>query len=174
MTAKIRVRVAPSPTGDPHVGFAFTSLFNYIFARKHGGKLVFRLEDTDRNRFKANSEQRLLASLEWLGLTWDEGPDKGGPFAPYRQSERLSLYREHCDRLLMNGSAYRCFCSPQRLEQIRQEQRSRKEIPQYDRHCRELPVSAQKDSVPYTVRMKMPRTGKIVFRDEIRGAVFYR
>lgn len=169
MTTKVRVRIAPSPTGDPHVGFAFTSLFNYVFARKYGGDLIFRVEDTDRNRFKVNSEKHLLSSLEWLGLTWDEGPDKGGPFAPYRQSERLPLYRKHCERLLANGSAYRCFCSPQRLERIRQEQRRRKEIPRYDHHCREL--STQQEGIPHTVRMKMPLAGEIEFHDEIRGQI---
>jgi glutamyl-tRNA synthetase len=110
----VRVRVAPSPTGDPHVGTAYMSLFNLAFARQQGGQFLLRVEDTDRARFQADSEQQVYDTLRWLGLDWDEGPDKGGPCAPYRQSERLETYRPHVDRLLADGHAYLCWCSGER------------------------------------------------------------
>ena len=103
----IRVRIAPSPTGDPHVGTAYIGLLNYLFARQRGGKFVLRIEDTDRTRFVSTSEQMIFDALKWVGLTWDEGPDVGGPFGPYRQSERTEIYREHAEILLANGTAYR-------------------------------------------------------------------
>src|SRR5262245_44923565 len=112
----VRVRIAPSPTGDPHVGTAYVALFNYAFARRHNGQFVLRIEDTDRQRSTAKSEKAIIDSLRWLGLTWDEGPDIGGPYGPYRQSERGEFYRKHADRLLESGDAYRCFCSAERLE----------------------------------------------------------
>ena len=137
--SNVRVRIAPSPTGDPHVGFAFTALFNFLYARSRGGKFIFRLEDTDRTRLRQDSEQRLLESLHWLGLDYDEGPDKGGPHAPYRQSERLPLYQHSIETLLHNGRhAYRCFCPAERLENLRTQQRQQKQTPRYDRHCRNL------------------------------------
>src|ERR1700694_5614379 len=108
----IRVRIAPSPTGDPHVGTAYVALFNAALARQRGGKFVLRIEDTDRGRYVADSENQILDTLHWLGLDWDEGPDKGGPHAPYRQSERLDVYKQHAARLLAEGKAYRCFCTP--------------------------------------------------------------
>ena len=117
MTAsKVRVRVAPSPTGDPHVGTAYQALFNHAFARQNDGRFILRIEDTDQARSTRASEQRILDSLRWLGLTWDEGPDISGPYAPYRQSERLPIYKDHVDRLLADGHAYRCFCTKERLE----------------------------------------------------------
>ncbi len=115
----IRVRIAPSPTGDPHVGTAYIGLLNYIYARQRSGKFILRIEDTDRTRFVPTSEQMIFDSLRWLGLTWDEGPDVGGPFGPYRQSERTEIYRNHAEILLKNGTAYRCFCSPDELEEVR-------------------------------------------------------
>ena len=114
MTAP-RLRVAPSPTGDPHVGTAYMSLFNLAFVRQQGGQFVLRIEDTDRARFRADSEQQIYDTLRWLGLQWDEGPDRGGPFAPYRQSERLDTYQPYVDQLLEAGHAYRCWCTPERL-----------------------------------------------------------
>ncbi len=115
----VRVRVAPSPTGDPHVGTAYQALFNYAFARKHGGQFLLRIEDTDRARSTRQSELLILESLRWLGLSWDEGPDVSGPHAPYRQSERLSIYRDHVEELLKKGHAYRCFCTRERLDAMR-------------------------------------------------------
>src|SRR5947209_19790341 len=135
--ATVRVRIAPSPTGDPHVGTAYIGLINYIYARQRGGKFVLRIEDTDRARFVATSEQEIFNSLRWLGLTWDEGPDVGGPYGPYRQSERTEIYREHCDLLLANGTAYRCFCTAEEPEGLRKQQMPAKLPPRYPGPSRE-------------------------------------
>ncbi len=116
----VRTRIAPSPTGDPHVGTAYVALFNRALARKHGGQFLLRIEDTDRERSNPASEQMIFAALRWLGLDWDEGPDVGGPHGPYRQSERLPVYREHADRLIANGAAYPCFCTSEEIEVGRQ------------------------------------------------------
>ena len=111
----VRTRVAPSPTGDPHVGTAYVALVNYCFARKHGGEFILRIEDTDQARSTAESERAILETLHWCGLDWDEGPDVGGPHGPYRQSERSAIYREYAEKLLASGHAFKCFCTPQRL-----------------------------------------------------------
>src|SRR5882672_4011626 len=134
----VRVRIAPSPTGDPHVGTAYIALFNYVFARQQAGKFVLRIEDTDQSRARTDSEQLIFDALHWVGLTWDEGPDVGGPFAPYRQSERGEIYRAHAGDLLERGEAYRCFCTADRLEKLRAQQKLDKKELGYDRHCREL------------------------------------
>src|ERR1700751_4766768 len=118
----VRVRVAPSPTGDPHVGTAYIGLLNYLFAAQRGGKFVLRIEDTDRTRFVPTSEQMIFDALHWLGVPWDEGPHKGGPFGPYRQSERTEIYRNHAEILLANGTAYRSFETAEELEALRQRQ----------------------------------------------------
>lgn len=171
----VRVRVAPSPTGDPHVGLAYISLFNYVFAKKNNGKFILRLEDTDQNRARSSSDQMILSSLKWLGFKWDEGPDCGGPFAPYRQSERTAIYQEHAKKLIDKGAAYRCFCSSERLEQVRQEKRASGQIPKYDGFCRHLPaqesLSRSQGKEPFVVRLKMPTSGQIIFRDELRGEI---
>ena len=119
IAAPIRVRIAPSPTGDPHVGTAYIGLLNFIYARQRGGKFVLRIEDTDRTRFVSTSEQMIFDSLRWLGLTWDEGPDVGGPYGPYRQSERTEIYREHVQMLLASGHAYRSFETAEELDAMR-------------------------------------------------------
>ena len=133
-----RVRIAPSPTGDPHVGTAYIGLFNYVFARRWGGQFILRVEDTDQTRSSRSSEASILGALRWLGITWDEGPDVGGDCGPYRQSERLGLYREAVDGLLSAGKAYRCFCTRERLEEVRKIQMAEKKPSGYDRHCRDL------------------------------------
>src|SRR5512133_2953793 len=115
----VRTRIAPSPTGDPHVGTAYVALFNYAFARRHGGKFILRIEDTDQARSSRESEEAILRSLHWLGLSWDEGPDAGGPHGPYRQSERASIYAEHARILVDKGDAYPCFCTAARLAEMR-------------------------------------------------------
>ena len=171
----VRVRVAPSPTGDPHVGTAYQALFNYAFARQNGGKFILRIEDTDRARSTRESEQMILDSLGWLGLNWDEGPDVGGPHAPYRQSERLPIYREHVDELLSAGHAYRCFCTKERLDVMRAENRDKKVFPGYDRRCREIPAEestsrADADET-FVVRMKIPVDGDCVMHDLLRGEI---
>jgi len=140
-----RVRIAPSPTGRAHLGNARTALYDYLFARQTGGQFVLRIEDTDQKRFVPGAEQELVDSLHWLGLDWDEGPDVGGPHAPYRQSERKEIYQEHARWLVDHDFAYPCFCSPERLQSVRQEQQKRKENPHYDGACRRLdPVPAAK------------------------------
>src|SRR5437868_8401884 len=131
----VRVRIAPSPTGVPHVGTAYIGLFNYVFARTQGGKFIIRIEDTDQKRYDRRSEEAILRSLRWLGLQWDEGPDVGGPYGPYRQSERLALYQRYARQLLAAGKAYECWCTPERLSATRDAQRQRSEAPRYDRCC---------------------------------------
>lgn len=129
---EIRVRIAPSPTGDPHVGTAYMALLNYIYARQRAGKFILRIEDTDRTRFVPTSEQMIFDSLRWLGLQWDEGPDVGGPFGPYRQSERTDIYRQHAEMLLASGHAYRSFETAEELEAMRKSQLAAKLPPRYN------------------------------------------
>ena len=171
----VRVRIAPSPTGDPHVGTAYMSLFNLAFARQQGGQFILRIEDTDRARYVADSEQQVFDTLHWLGLDWDEGPDKGGPFAPYRQSERSDSYRVHVDRLLADGHAYHCWCSTERLASMREEQQKAKTPTGYDRLCvgksREGRAALPGFSEQPVVRMLVPDDVPLVFDDVIRGEV---
>ncbi|HWP86184.1 MAG TPA: glutamate--tRNA ligase family protein, partial [Terriglobia bacterium] len=134
----VRTRVAPSPTGDPHVGTAYMALFNYCFAKKSGGQFLLRIEDTDQARSTASSEAAILRALRWLGLSWDEGPDVGGPHAPYRQSQRGAIYRKYADQLLEQGHAFRCYCTTERLEQLRQAQQKAGMRPGYDGRCLNL------------------------------------
>src|SRR3954452_23620038 len=175
MSSPVRVRIAPSPTGDPHVGTAYIALFNYAFAKKHGGKFVLRIEDTDRARSTPASEAAILRALGWVGLAWEEGPDIGGPFGPYRQSERAEIYAEHAARLIASGGAYRCFCTPERLEAVRQEQRRQGPFVGYDGLCRRLPREQGEQRAAagetFVVRMAMPRAGETVFVDKLRGEV---
>jgi glutamyl-tRNA synthetase len=169
----IRVRIAPSPTGPFHAGGARTALYNWLFARHHGGVFVLRIEDTDRTRYSAAAEADMIESLRWLGLDWDEGPDVGGPHSPYVQSQRVEIHRHYANVLLDSGHAYRCFCTPERLEQRRQEFKARKENSGYDRHCRDLPpeeVAANLQAGrPFVIRLKMPLDGVTVVHDLIRG-----
>lgn len=169
------MRIAPSPTGDPHVGTAYIALFNYVFARQQGGKFVLRIEDTDQTRARADSEQMIFDALRWVGLSWDEGPDVGGPYAPYRQSERGQHYRTHADILLETGKAYRCFCTPERLEKLRVQQLAAKTTLGYDRHCRDLdPAEGARRAAagePHVIRLKVPLSGPIEFTDRLRGVV---
>jgi glutamyl-tRNA synthetase len=172
-----RVRIAPSPTGDPHVGTAYIALFNYVFAKKHGGTFILRIEDTDRERSAIASELAIYEALRWLGLDWDEGPDVGGPHGPYRQSERLAVYREHADQLIASGSAYRCFCTRERLDALRKEQIARKQDPGYDGLCRDLDPSegrrrAEAGEV-HVVRLRVPTSGETVVHDRLRGDVTF-
>ncbi len=180
--APIRVRIAPSPTGDPHVGTAYIGLLNFLYARQRGGKFVLRIEDTDRTRFVSTSEQEIFNSLRWLGILWDEGPDVGGPYGPYRQSERTEIYRQHVDLLLANGTAYRAFETPEELEDLRLRQIAAKLPPRYDGSHRELPQAKidqyLAEGRPYVVRMKVPphtgdSTSSTTFRDELRGNITF-
>ncbi|MBV8490588.1 MAG: glutamate--tRNA ligase [Candidatus Eremiobacteraeota bacterium] len=172
---KVRTRIAPSPTGDPHVGTAYVALVCYCFARKHGGEFVLRIEDTDQARSTAESERAILDALHWCGLNWDEGPDVGGPHGPYRQSERSAIYREYVDKLLASGHAFKCFCTPARLEEMRVAQRAAGHPSRYDGLC--LTYSAQDVAKreaagePYVVRMRVPDEGICVVDDLRRGAI---
>lgn len=172
---KVRTRIAPSPTGDPHVGTAYIALFNRAFAHQHGGEFVLRIEDTDQQRSTAQSEQDILNSLNWLGLSWDEGPGCEADLGPYRQSERSDIYTSHIQQLLDNGSAFRCFCTPERLDELRKKQMEEKTQPGYDGHCLSLSaedcerrIAAGEENV---VRMKVPREGECEFDDLLRGKV---
>ncbi len=171
----VRTRIAPSPTGDPHVGTAYIALFNLAFTRQQQGKFILRIEDTDQARSTPESEQMILDSLRWLGLDWDEGPDVGGPHGPYRQSERGEIYAEHSQQLLDNGHAFRCFCSTERLDELRKEQMTNKTQLGYDGHCLHLSQeevqSRLENREPHVVRMKVPRQGQCKFNDMLRGEI---
>ncbi len=172
----VRVRFAPSPTGPLHVGGLRSALFNWLFARHHGGTFILRIEDTDRKRYDPEALSDLLENLRWLGLDWDEGPEVDGDYGPYFQSERLDLYQKYARDLVESGHAYYCFCSPERLARLRQEQQQRKEsILGYDRHCRGLDPAEAADRVAageaHVVRLKMPLDGQTTFHDLIRGDI---
>ncbi len=176
--APVRVRYAPSPTGDPHVGGMRTALFNWLFARAQGGAFILRIEDTDQKRFVAEAVTAQIEALEWLGLDWDEGPDIGGPFGPYVQSQRLDLYRDASRLLIDRGAAYECFCSQERVDRVRDQMRAEKKPPRYDGRCRtdEGRAQARKDpdaSVP-VVRFMSPTEGDTTISDRIRGEVTFK
>jgi len=171
----VRTRIAPSPTGDPHVGTAYVALFNYALARRHGGQFILRIEDTDRERSSLASEAMIFDALRWLGLRWDEGPDVGGPHGPYRQSERTQIYREHADLLVERGAAYPCFCARERLEALREEQKAKKLNFGYDGRCRSIDraEAARRRAAGEScvVRLAMPASGETVVHDLLRGEV---
>lgn len=171
----IRVRFAPSPTGFLHVGGLRTALYNILFARSHGGTAVLRIEDTDRSRYVEGAVDNLLRTLDWAGLRFDEGPVQGGPYGPYVQSERTALYREHAERLLAEGKAYRCFCTPDELAASRERQVAEKKDPTYDRRCRMLSDAEVQEKCdagrPFTIRMKVPLAGQLQFGDLVRGDI---
>ena len=178
MNSSVRVRFAPSPTGYLHVGGARTALFNYLFAKHTGGTFILRIEDTDRNRFVEGALKEIYDSLKWLGLSWDEGPEVGGNHGPYVQSERLELYKKHAQALLDKDLAYRCFCTPQRLEEVRLAREKAKMLTGYDRHCRDLSKDEVKKNLDegksFVVRLKIPADRIVVFNDMIRGSIEYK
>lgn len=172
----VRTRIAPSPTGFPHVGTVFQALFDYVIARQHRGSFVMRLEDTDQARFVDGAEEALCQAFEWAGLTPDEGPKYGGNYGPYRQSERLELYKKHAEALIESGHAYYCFCSPERLEQVRSEMQAKGLPPMYDRHCRTMdPAKAKAEALqtPHVIRMKVPDHTSIEVKDMVRGSIIF-
>ena len=175
MTRPVRVRFAPSPTGKLHIGGARTALFNWVFARKNGGKFLLRVEDTDQERGSKEFELAILDGLRWLGIDWDEGPDVGGDLGPYYQSERIERHQQRAAELLEAGHAYRCFCTAERVEQLREEQMARKENPRYDGRCRELSAEESlqcSQNEPFTLRFKVP-TGRTEFHDHVRGDISF-
>lgn len=171
----VRVRFAPSPTGHTHLGSARTALYDYLLARKAGGQFILRIEDTDRKRYVPGAEQELMNSLRWLGLDWDEGPDVGGPYGPYRQSERKEIYQEYAQRLIRDGHAYYCFCTPQELDKARQEAQKNKQPSLYAGTCRNIdPLEAAlrvQNGESHVIRFKTPREGVTAVNDLLRGSI---
>ncbi|MCJ8055591.1 glutamate--tRNA ligase [Shinella curvata] len=171
----VRVRIAPSPTGEPHVGTAYIALFNYLFAKKNNGTFILRIEDTDATRSTPEFEQKVLDALKWCGLEWSEGPDIGGPYGPYRQSDRKDIYRPYVDKIVANGHGFKCFCTPERLEQMREGQRAAGKPPKYDGLCLHLSAEEVTKRVeagePHVVRMKIPTEGSCKFVDGVYGPV---
>src|SRR5262245_53603920 len=171
----VRVRIAPSPTGDPHVGTAYVGLFNWLFAHQSGGQFLLRIEDTDQTRSTPASEAAIMRAMKWLDLSYDEGPDVGGKCGPYRQSERTAHYRDHAKLLLDKGAGYRCFCTDQRLEDMRALQKAQKRPPGYDGTCRNLPKEESDARAAkgekFVVRMKIDKSGKTVVKDALRGDI---
>lgn len=171
----VRVRFAPSPTGRMHVGSARTALYNYLFAKRMGGQFILRIEDTDFKRFVDGAEDELMEGLRWLGLQWDEGLYVGGPYGPYRQSERKEIYLEYAQKLIDSGHAYLCFCTKEHLDEVRQEQMKLKENLHYDGTCRKLSKEEadvkKSQGEPFVIRFKTPRDGSIVAHDALRGDI---
>jgi glutamyl-tRNA synthetase len=174
---RVRVRIAPSPTGYFHVGSARTALFNWLFARHHGGEFVVRVEDTDRTRYNAEAVSDMVDSLHWLGLDWDEGPEVGGDYGPYLQSERLELYHRYAEQLVDEGHAYRCYCSPERLAALREQQMAQKTGVGYDRHCRNLTDAERSEyeaeGITPVIRLKVPLEGQTSFHDVLYGTITF-
>jgi len=177
MSDNVRVRIAPSPTGIPHIGNTRTALFNFLFARKNKGKFIIRIEDTDRERFVPESLQKIMEIFRWLGIDYDEGPEIGGPFAPYIQSERLSLYKKYALELIRKNCAYYCFCTPERLNTMRKEQETKHEPPRYDKKCRSLTKEEieknLKENKKYVIRLKVPEEGVSCWEDLILGKISF-
>ena len=171
----VRVRMAPSPTGRTHLGSGRTALYNYLLARQTGGQFILRIEDTDRKRYDPTAEEELIDTLRWLGLDWDEGPDVGGPYAPYRQSERKEIYQQHAQQLIGMGQAYYCFCSPERLQRMRQEQQQQKQALRYDGTCRLIipeEAAARVDAgESHVIRFRIPDEGTTTVIDQLRGEI---
>lgn len=177
MEKKVRTRIAPSPTGDPHVGTAYIALFNIGFAHKHGGDFILRIEDTDQNRYTAGSEQMIFDTLGWLDLNWKEGPDVGGDFGPYRQSERFDIYGDYAKKLVEDGEAYYCFCTEERLTNLRERQKAMGKAPGYDGHCRSLSKEEVEKKLAageeHVIRLKMPYDGTTIIKDRLRGDIVF-
>ncbi len=174
-TDNIRTRFAPSPTGFMHIGNLRTALYTFIIAKKYGGKFILRIEDTDQERFVEGAAGAVYKTLKDCGLYWDEGPDVGGPYAPYIQSERTGVYREYALKLIESGNAYFCFCTKERMEKVHEQQKADGITPAYDRHCRDLnPEEVKKlldNNTPYVIRQKVPLEGETIFRDELFGEI---
>lgn len=175
MQSSIRTRMAPSPTGEYHVGHISTLLKNYTFAKQQGGQFILRIEDTDQERKVEGAIELILSVIHQYGLDWDEGPEKGGPYAPYVQSQRLYIYKEYVDTLIKNGKAYFCFCTKERLDAMRAKHIATKQLPKYDRHCRALGAEEIQKNLtegkPYVIRLKIPDAETIEFTDLIRGSI---
>jgi len=170
----IRTRAAISPTGFPHIGTIYQVLFDFAYAKKHKGKFIVRIEDTDRVRFVKEAEKKVYEALDWFNLVEDESPRKEGRYGPYRQSERLSIYKKLAEELIEKGQAYYCFCSKERLEEVRKKKQAEGKIPMYDKCCRNLSkekVNDWKEKKSWVIRLKVPENTKIIVKDEIRGTI---
>jgi len=170
-----RVRFAPSPTGHMHLGSARTALYDYLIAKQTGGSFILRIEDTDTKRYVPDAEAELIKGLKWLGIDYDEGPDKGGDYGPYRQSERKEIYQQYADQLINSGHAFYCFCTPDRLAKVREEQQRNKESYHYDGTCRNIPLEEAKKRIAagekYVIRFKTPKEGTTTVHDHLRGDI---
>ena len=172
----VRTRMAPSPTGDMHVGSMGIVLKNYAFARKHGGSFVLRIEDTDKEREVEGAVSRIQNIITAYGLDWDEGPGKGGSHGPYVQSERIALYKEMAEQLVAEDKAYYCTCSKERLTELREKQRAEKIPPKYDKHCRNKQSEVKKhisSGIPFVIRLKTPEDVAVTFTDVLRGEITF-
>ena len=171
----VRTRIAPPPTGDPHVGTAYIALFTYAFAKQHDGQFILRIEDTDQRRSTTESERVILDALHWIGLEWDEGPNVGGDFGPYRQSERREHYETHCQSLVDAGHAFHCFCSAEELDTMRAEQMAAKQTPRYDGRCARLTADEVSQRLTegqaHVIRMRIPTEGDCIVHDRLRGDI---
>jgi glutamyl-tRNA synthetase len=174
-TKPARVRFAPSPTGRMHLGSGRTALYNFLLARQTGGQFILRIEDTDRKRTVPGAEEELMMGMRWMGLEWDEGPDKGGPYGPYRQSERKEIYKKYAERLVQMGKAFCCFCKPEELAKIRDEQIREKQATHYPGFCRDLSLDEGRQRIeqgePHVIRFKSPREGSTTVTDLLRGEI---
>lgn len=175
MSGKVRTRFAPSPTGYMHIGNLRTALYTYLIAKKNGGDFILRIEDTDRERYVEGAVEVIYNTLRQAGLKWDEGPDIGGDYGPYVQSERMGMFKEYALKLVENGNAYYCFCDKDRLDEVRKIQEASHIPPMYDRHCRDLSKEEVEEKlaagIPYVIRQKMPLEGTTTFHDEIYGDI---
>lgn len=171
----VRTRIAPSPTGEYHIGHLRTCLYDYALARKNDGQFVIRIEDTDQKRLVSGAQDRILKDIKDYGMTWDEGPDIGGPYGPYVQTQRLDIYQKYIKELLDKGLAYYCFCTEERLTKMREIQKAAHQIPKYDRHCLNLSPSEVEEKIkqglPYVIRLKVPDNQIVTFTDAIRGPI---
>lgn len=176
--SEIRVRFAPSPTGYLHVGGARTAIYNWLFAKANNGKFILRIEDTDRKRYNEEALHDLIRDMKWLGLDWDEGFEKDGEFGPYQQSDRLELYNKAAEELIEKGAAYYCFCTSERLDDLRAKQKEAKKDFGYDGFCRDIPVKEARARIAagekYVIRLKVPREGETSFNDLLRGKISYK
>lgn len=174
----VRTRIAPSPTGYPHIGTVYQALFNFAYARRFSGNFLVRIEDTDQVRFVEGAEEVIFGALDWAGLYEDESPRKGGPHAPYRQSERLPIYQKYAKQLVESGGAYYCFCTKERLDAMRKQLQEEKKQLKYDKHCRDLSKDVVEKNLasktPYVIRLKVPEHTQIVVHDEIRGEITFQ
>lgn len=174
----VRTRIAPSPTGIAHLGTAYTAMRNLAIAKQAGGQFIVRIEDTDRERYVEGAVEVIFDAMKWLNLPYNEAPNIGGPYAPYTQSERLPIYQKHILDLIENGKAYYCFCTKDRLDQVRADQQSRKELPRYDKFCRNIDLAQSKKRVEAgekcVIRLKVPETGVTICQDVVRGPVEFQ